>query len=662
MACLVASTGIALAQQDTSLTRGADSLRTYLLHEVIVTSQRIPRPVLTSPSQAMVLSRRAIDASGGVSLGTILAAASGLFVKDYGGVSGLKTVSQRGLGTEHTLLLLNGLPANSAHNGGFDLGLFSTYDIGSIEIIQGGQSALQGAHAVAGVVNVLTRAMEEGRSVEGGITVGSFGYRNAHLAAGDGTSDVRWRVSASRERSDEDYPFDLFNGPVRYALVRTNADIHADRLTASWSMPSGGNLRFSGTAALMDAERGVPGVVTGPYSAGRGRQADRTALVQASVTTMPLSLVTWETRFQGQYAYQRYRDPGLVIGFLPVDNYTTTRDVHVESHAGVHVGNGTQIYAGGDVAFIRGDGNTYRSDARRTAWGGAVAAEHAVVGSATSFRVVLFPALRYDHVSSSLEAWSPQLGILLYAPWEMPVLFRDASIRVRAMASRNFRAPTFNELYYAGGGGIGNPDLRPEHSVGYEAGVGWSGWWVGEHTVDVTGFVTDMTDRIVWVSAPGGNVTPRNLRRVDSRGLEVTYGFDAGWLRVDVHYTRQRSLKMSEDFPGDPNTHTPVIYVPGEMANMQAAWAYDPGGNVVREVHCSAAYAFVGHRFITEDAQDFLPAYDTFSAGMGCSLEIGHVGMHLDLQVENVLGASYEVMAGYPMPPRTFRITCAVSY
>ena len=48
-------------------------------------------------------------------------------MKDYGGPSGLKTISQRGLGTEHTLLLLNGLPVNSMHNGGFDLGLLSSY-------------------------------------------------------------------------------------------------------------------------------------------------------------------------------------------------------------------------------------------------------------------------------------------------------------------------------------------------------------------------------------------------------------------------------------------------------------------------------------------------------------------------------------------------------
>jgi outer membrane cobalamin receptor len=661
-ACLVLPAVNASGQQDSSRTSGTDTVRTYLLHEMIVTSQRIPRPALTSPSHTVVLSRRNIEATGATSLATALAAASGLFVKDYGGVSGLKTISQRGLGTEHTLLLLNGFPANSTHNGGFDLGLFSTFDIGSVEIVQGGQSALQGAHAVAGVVNVLTRMMDGGTSLEGGLTLGSFGYRNYRLAAGDGASPVRWRVSASRESSKENFPFDLKNGPVVYPLVRTNADVYADRLSASCTAPFGTNLRFDAMAAVLDAERGVPGVVTGPYSAGQGRQADRTAVLQASLTAMPLPSVTWETRLQGQYGYQRYRDRGLIIGFVPVDNYTVTREVHLESHAGVHAGDGTQLYVGGDATLVKGDGNTYRADARRNAWGAAVAAEHTILGSNQAFHVVVFPALRYDHVSSSLEAWSPQLGLLMHCPMEMPFLFRDASFRVRAMASRNFRAPTFNELYYAGGGGIGNPDLRPERSTGYEAGLGWSGRWLGEHRIDVTGFVTDMTDRIVWVSAPGGNVTPRNLRRVDSRGVEVTYALEAGALRIDARYTRQRSLKMSEDYPGDPNTHVPVIYAPEETAGLQGAYLYETGMGTLDAIDISAGYTFVGHRFITEDAEGFLPAYHVMSAGMGLYASFRDVRLHLQLRVDNALDVAYEVMAGYPMPPRSFRLACDLSY
>jgi vitamin B12 transporter len=647
-------------QQDSSRTTLRDTTRTYLLSGVTVTSQRIPRPALTAPAFIQVLSRREIDATGGSSLATVLNAANGIFVKDYGGPSSLKTISQRGLGTEHTLLLLNGLPINSMHNGGFDLGLLPASEIGGVEIVQGGQSALQGAHAIAGVVNVLTREMEEGTSIEAGLTTGSFGYRQYRVALGDGASPFRWRASTSREESVGDFPFEFRNGPSTFQLARQNADFSADRLSVTGTGPIGSNVGISAFAAVLSAERGVPGVVAGPYSTSSGRQTDRSLILQASVTHAIASSVSWETRIQGQYAYQRYRDPGLVIGFNPVDNYTVVRDIRLESHAAIEASDALRLYCGADLALVTGDGNSYREMARRNAWGIAVAGEYLFAGSRDALHVLLFPALRYDQVSAVVDAWSPQLGILVHYPLPMPV-FANASVRFRAMASRNFRAPTFNELYYAGGGGIGNPDLRPERSVGYEAGIGWSGTWLGEHQVDVIGSVTEMTDRIVWVAASGGNVTPRNKRNVDGRGVEITYAFATQGVRVGVNYARRRTLKMSEDFPGDPYTHVPLIYSPEETAGIHASVTANPGIGHLDVIEISGSYAFVGHRYTTEDAVGFLPSYHVVACGIGVGVSWGGAHAHVRLRVDNVLDAAYEVMAGYPMPPRSYQLSCELA-
>jgi vitamin B12 transporter len=658
--CILSSASPLKAQQDSSRVQPRDTTRTYQLSGVTVTSQRIPRPVLTAPAFIQVLSRREIDATGGPSLATILGAANGIFVKDYGGPSSLKTISQRGLGTEHTLLLLNGLPLNSMHNGGFDLGLLPASEIGGVEVVQGGQSALQGAHAIAGVVNVLTREMDDGTSIEGGFTTGSFGYRQYRIAAGDGGSQFHWRASASREESDGDYPFELENGPTTFHLVRQNADFSADRLSITGGGPIGSNVRISAFGAVLGAERGVPGVVTGPYTAAAGRQTDRSIILQGSVIDAILPTVTWETRVQGQYAYQRYRDPGLVIGFIPVDNYTVVRDMRVESHVALEASDALRLYGGVDFAAVAGEGNSYKETARRNAWGVALAGELLLAGSRDACHMLLFPAIRYDQVSAMLDAWSPQLGMLMHYPIGMPV-FTNASVRFRALASRNFRAPTFNELYYAGGGGIGNPDLRAERSVGYEAGLGWSGTWLGEHRLDIIGSVTEMTDRVVWVAASGGNVTPRNKRKVDGRGVEITYAFASRDVHLGLNYARRRTLKMSEDFPGDPYTHVSLIYSPDETAGVHAGWEFDPGITHVETLDISCGYSFVGYRYITEDAVDFLPSYHIVSTGVGMGLSWGGVRTHLRVRVDNLLDASYQVMAGYPMPPRSLQFSCEVS-
>jgi outer membrane receptor protein involved in Fe transport len=436
----------------------------------------------------------------------------------------------------------------------------------------------------------------------------------------------------------------------------------ADRLSATVATALDKTIRVSGFAAYLTGERGVPGVIAGPYSVSRARETDRSLVVQSSVSALPLSWLTWETRVQGQFEYQRYRDPDLAIGYVPVDNYTASRELHIESHAGMEPAPGSKVYFGVDGVLVRGEGNAYRAEISRESWGVALAAEQLVAGSMDAFHVLVFPALRYDRVSALPDEWSPQLGIFLQQPLKMPFLFRDASVRVRGMVSRNFRAPTFNELFYAGGGGIGNPDLRPERSTGYEAGFGWSGRWWGEHHMDVTGFVSAMKDRIVWVPASGGSVTPRNLRVVDARGVEVHYVLIAEGIRLDVNYARQKTLKMSEDYPGDPNTHVPVIYAPEETAGIQGVWNVDPGVAGIQGVDISGRYAFVGHRYITEDARDFLPAYHVAAAGLGVHIVSGPLRLHVQLHVENFLGASYEVMAGYPMPPRTYRFSCDIAY
>jgi outer membrane cobalamin receptor len=636
--------------------------RSYAIDEVVVTSQRIPRPVLYSPSASTVVSRRLVEQSGGTSLGTVLEGSAGLFVKDYGDASGIKTIAQRGMGTEHTLLLINGMPVNSVQSGGADLGMTSADDIDRIEVVHGGQSALHGSSAVAGIINVITRAMPEDEHASAGISLGSFGYRQFRLAVGNGITPATWQVRYARERNDGDYPFEFRNGPVTQQLVRTNADLRIDRLSATLRAPLSARTHLSSYAAFQDGERGVPGVVAGPYSSSRARQQDRQALLQASFSTIQSPAVSWETRVQGLDAYQRYRDPDLVIGFATVDNYYRSREARLESRVTLESPWGMRVNAGGDLVRTTGESNAHREDGARTQWALALAGEQRLLGTPSDFSIVLYPALRYDHAGAGLEAWSPQAG--MYA--QMPLAGNEGgprtTVRLRGNISRNFRPPTFNELYYAGGGGIGNPDLRPERSTSVEGGGGVSTYLFGEHHLDVTAFAISMNDRIVWVPAGIGSVTPRNIRQVQSRGVECTYSMASGGAALTAHYTRSRSEKASEDYPGDANTSVQLIYSPEEMFGLAGSWTFAVDAGMLTSIDCSAGYTFTGHRFTTEDNSQFLPAYRLWRAGCGVRLHVGDFRMLVRGEVTNLLDESYEVMAGYPMPPRTAKLSVEILY
>jgi vitamin B12 transporter len=121
-------------EPDSSIVRQAPS---YALDEVVITSSRIPSTVRRSPASVSLISRADIDRSGAIALSDILVAGPGLFIKDYGISSGLKTISQRGLGTEHTLVLLNGMPINSIQNGSLDFGAIPSEEIERVELVPG---------------------------------------------------------------------------------------------------------------------------------------------------------------------------------------------------------------------------------------------------------------------------------------------------------------------------------------------------------------------------------------------------------------------------------------------------------------------------------------------------------------------------------------------
>jgi outer membrane receptor for ferrienterochelin and colicin len=81
--------------------------------------------------------------------------------------------------------------------------------------------------------------------------------------------------------------------------------------------------------------------------------------------------------------------------------------------------------------------------------------------------------------------------------------------------------------------------LLPERSTSYEIGGDILASWIGEHAVQLSLFRTDMNDRIVWVPAGGFSVTPKNIRSVESTGIESSYSWSppGTGMMLDVNYT-----------------------------------------------------------------------------------------------------------------------------
>ncbi|MEK9135688.1 MAG: TonB-dependent receptor, partial [Bacteroidota bacterium] len=258
----------------------------------------------------------------------------------------------------------------------------------------------------------------------------------------------------------------------------------------------------------------------------------------------------------------------------------------------------------------------------------------------------------------------PQLGMLVGLGEFDAGFITKLKPSLRASVSRNFRVPTFNELYYSGGGGIGNRALRPERSTGFDVGTSIRFLLAGEHQLQATYFVNDMTDRIVWVAAGSGTVAPRNLRRVRSEGLESSYRWSVldRMFLLEASYTSSNSRKLSADYSGDPTVNTQLIYIPQETFNISAASTVRLDSSVVNEISGTIGYSFVGFRYHTEDNTGFLPPHRLVNAGVRTRLSVDRLALHIKCEVNNLFNEDYQVILGYPMPMRSYRLTFGIEY
>jgi len=129
----------------------------FNLDEIVVIASKFPEKLLDSVASVEVITEEEIEMAQANNLADILSSVSGLEISDYGNVGGIKAISIRGSSPEQVLVMIDGRPANDPQTGKIDLGLIPASIIEKVEIYRGPASAIYGANALGGVVNIITK-------------------------------------------------------------------------------------------------------------------------------------------------------------------------------------------------------------------------------------------------------------------------------------------------------------------------------------------------------------------------------------------------------------------------------------------------------------------------------------------------------------------------
>lgn len=544
--------------------------------EVVVTQQLTYREVI--PHQS--LKGDALQRLSSLSVADALRYFSGVQLKDYGGVGGLKTVNVRSMGSHHVGVFYDGVEVGNAQNGVVDLGQFSLDNVEEVSLYNGQKSAIfQPATEFgnAGSVYIRTRRPKfsegEHRHLrlqtrvassdmlrisslwEERISASLCSSLNAEVLSSSGKYKFRYR----RKNADGSVAYDT-------TAVRQNGDIWAVRLEGNLhGLFNGGGWALKGYT--YHSQRGIPGAIVSNVWRRGERQGDHNSFVQLSGQKAISS--SFSTRWLAKYAYYNTHYVNRDSTTRHVDNRYRQQEVYLSSSNVVELLPGWSASLSYDFRF-----NTLRADLPLFAYphrftnlmSVATAYNHRRFSIQTS---LLGNSIK-DHARTlasrkSTQTLTPAL-FMNVAPWSA------VPMTVRAYVKKSFRMPTFNDLFYTD---MGNAALNPESAIQYNIGVNYSTLSQPRSTrvsLSMDAYYNTVHDKIV--AYPKGQQfrwTMLNLGRVHIKGMDVEaqviQQLTPTWrLDVRAQYTYQDARDVTN--PTDTYYHHQIPYVPWHSGSL----------------------------------------------------------------------------------------------
>lgn len=609
---------------------------TVVMPEVQVEDTRARTDRATASGRLTTLDATDLAAVNAHSVADVLETRTGLFVKRYG--SGLATLSLRGTGSAHTLLLLDGLRMADPQTGQIDLSLLPTVLLESIEVFHGTSSALYGSGALGGVVRLGTLGADGSSRIKLSGGYGAYGDRTLGAVVSGGSGRLSALVSAEVNREDGDFAYLNETLFPPQDVRREGADRSLVTLF-SRATYRGERQKLSVAGWLNQTERGLPGPGNAP--SGEARQWDDYLRLWATHTTgFPWGSLNLNAAFQTTRL--RYVNP-----LSATDDTSRTRTLDLDARANL-VAHRRWLFVSGATLGL--DHTDLRGGIDQTR------AASFIQGTGEYGRWRVFPALRLDvYITNGETTWAltPRLGLNVQP-------LATGAVHLKGSIGRAFRMPTFNERFYQPSG---NPDLEPERGWSADAGIhAQTGEAHRRLEAEVSVFSTRLHDQIVWFPSlvgPGVQVwRPANISRVVTRGIEAslrgqTLLADAFVLNGSFTFTHTDARDRSN--PAAASYNQPLRYVPQQQLKLYLGTGW-------RGWHLDLSGRLVGHRFIATDGTMALPVYRVVDAQMRYEHTLGPATATLALGVENVLDSDYAIVRFYPMPPRHARVRLTLDF
>jgi len=590
----------------------AENAPLFYGQEVVVTASRIPQLRSQLPASITVITSTEIKTLGARNMGDVLNYTYGTSSRTTGYLGSQVSGSIRGSTYQQMLILIDGQRINSPLLGGYDLGDLPVNNVEKVEIVRGPASALYGADAVGGVINIITKKAETNDKYSLNISskLSEKGANDLQLTTAGVADSLNYSFSAGQDfspgyRDNSDYMSQKYSGDV------------SRRFSEQF------NLRL-GYDQYND-KKGVPGPLSSPSPFARQEDNDQHLRLLSETKVND----NWSIKFNSSFSQSDmiFDDTDPIFGYYAKHNsISNLYEFQNELKLGEH-----------DLFNI---GAEYRNDQGRSTASGT----HLVYNKAVFIQdqhyftpdLSLLLSNRYDSHSIYGDTSSPRVGMNYRL---------DSNSSVWASYGEAFRAPTLNDLFWYDPvwNMMGNPSLKPESSKNSEMGLTLK---LDDKTeLNASCFISKVTNYIDWAPNSYGTYEVQNVYDASISGYELGLNYYVMQeLKCFVNYTAMNAR--------DGTTREDLLYKPGTQYN--TGLEYNDGndhsaGILIRHVGQRDYTYFDTVSFTTKRWK--LDAYTVVSVNFNFRMS---TQMVLTMGAENFFNEDYQDTYDYPMPGRIY--------
>lgn len=580
--------------------------------------------------------------------GELIRKFAGVSLKSYGGLGGLKTVSMRGLGANHTAIDSDGFTLTNNQTGQVNLGQIQAENVVNLTSVVGTSSSfLQPISAQISGSSFVLETFENAFSkdklmIRSSIKYGSFDQKNGYL--GVKYSPAKFLVSffGMYRDAEGNYPYSFQNGTLRVDEIRQNNDYEDYNFGGTFGY-KGDNVTFRLGYKKTNIAQGLPGAVIFYNQTQDERLSTNTDVVFTDLVYVKnkIKLRGYANTSQNQ---MNYFDPTYFNAEGKIDVDYRNRSLTGGLSFNQDLSKKWELLGGMEVVVgdLKTNDSTFALPVRFHYLG--------LLGTRFKLKKIKFEvnassqyvdeknnngasALDYFRLNPFVSiTGNPLNNKLIYEIW-----YRNS-----------FRMPTFNELYY---NNIGNNLLKPEDAHQFNAGLAYQPLNKQvKLNLKVNGFYNRVENKIVAIPTKNLFVwSMQNVGKTDVYGVELVTSVDwkinTKWkLTSDVNYSFQKAIDITDR--NSPTYQNQIAYIPVHSGNFDLAIYFKNTG-------LRLSSNFVGSRYALNEniASNLIEGFYLLDIGVFHQFKIKnkHI-LKLQVNIKNVTNNSYAYIRSYTMP------------